>query len=198
MASALNGLLLGLSLIAAIGAQNAFVLRVGLHRRFVFSTALICALSDALLIALGVAGFGTLVGAYPQAVQWLRYFGAAFLLLYGLRALHSVLRGGHSLLGGAEADSWGGTVLTCLLLTWLNPHVYLDTVVLLGAVSVQQASPWGFGAGAALGSFGFFFSLGYAARFMAPLLSRARTLRLIDVLIGAVMIGIAAGLIWPL
>ncbi len=194
--SGVAGFWLGLSLILAIGAQNAFVLRQGLMRTHVFAVCLTCALSDALLIAAGVAGFGALTTAAPWIEPVMRYGGAVFLFVYGLRAFRSAWRGDA---GGLEAGAGGvsslaATLSTCLLLTWANPHVYLDTVVLLGAVSAQYSPRIAFAVGAMTASFVFFFALGYGARLLAPLFAKAGTWRVFEVVIGLVMWAIAAKL----
>ena len=132
-----GGFALGFSLILAIGAQNAFVLRAGLMRRHVLPLVLVCAISDAVLIAAGVAGFGALVQSYPAIVDYLRYFGAAFLVVYGLRAFLSAMRGGSAMERGADENDLWKSIAICLMLTWLNPHVYLDTVVLVGSLAAQ-------------------------------------------------------------
>lgn len=194
MVAVLAGFSLGFSLILAIGAQNAFVLRQGLRREHVFPIVLTCALSDALLIAAGVAGFGALARAVPWLEPVMRYGGAAFLLVYGGRAFLAAWRGGETMEAGQAAGSLRAALLTCLALTWLNPHVYLDTVVLLGAVSAQYDDRLGFALGAMTASFVFFFSLGYGARLLAPLFARPVAWRLLDLLVGAVMWGIAAKL----
>lgn len=194
MVAVLAGFSLGFSLILAIGAQNAFVLRQGLRREHVFPIVLSCALSDALLIAAGVAGFGALARAVPWLEPVMRYGGAAFLLVYGGRAFLAAWRGGETMEAGQAAGSLRAALLTCLALTWLNPHVYLDTVVLLGAVSAQYDDRLGFALGAMTASFVFFFSLGYGARLLAPLFARPVAWRLLDLLVGAVMWGIAAKL----
>ncbi|MFW2542052.1 LysE/ArgO family amino acid transporter [Primorskyibacter sp. 2E107] len=195
MTAALAGFALGLSLILAIGAQNAFVLRQGLRRVHVFPVVLVCAISDAVLIAGGVAGFGVLVEAIPGLEWAMRLFGAAFLIWYGARTLRSAWRGGEVLTAGKEAGSLRGAVLTCLALTWLNPHVYLDTVVLLGAVSAQYHDRLAFALGAMSASFVFFFSLGYGARLLAPLFARPGAWRILDLIIGLTMWAIAAKLL---
>lgn len=194
MQAALAGFSLGFSLILAIGAQNAFVLRQGLRREHVFPIVLTCALSDALLIAAGVAGFGALARAVPWLETVMRYGGAAFLIVYGGRAFLAAWRGGEVLEAGQAAGSLRKALLTCLALTWLNPHVYLDTVVLLGAVSAQYDDRLSFALGAMTASFVFFFSLGYGARLLAPLFARPVAWRILDILVGAVMWGIAAKL----
>jgi L-lysine exporter family protein LysE/ArgO len=195
MQAGLAGFALGFSLILAIGAQNAFVLRQGLRREHVLAVVLVCALSDAVLIAAGVAGFGALAEMVPGLERVMRYGGAAFLLVYGARSFHAAWRGGAVLEAGAGAGSRARAVLTCLALTWLNPHVYLDTVVLLGSISAQYDDRLAFGAGAVTASFTFFFALGYGARLLAPLFRRPEAWRVLDAGVGVVMWSIAAGLL---
>ena len=197
-AAFLAGFLLGFSLILAIGAQNAFVLRQGLRQEHVFLVCLTCALSDAVLITLGVTGFGAIAAAVPALEPVLRYGGAAFLIAYALRSLRAALRSTESLTPAAgSAASAVATLTVCLALTWLNPHVYLDTVVLLGSVSTQypghQAA---FAAGAISASFVFFFALGYGARLLRPLFARPSAWRVLDLIVAAVMTTIAAGLVF--
>ena len=196
LTTALAGFSLGLSLILAIGAQNAFVLRQGLAGRHVAAVCLTCALSDAVLIAAGVAGFGWLVEAAPWVEPAFRWGGVAFLLAYGAMAFRSAWRGGGAL-RAAEGSGAGlqATIATALALTWLNPHVYLDTVVLLGSVAAAQEGPRAaFGAGAVTASFAFFFSLGYGARLLRPAFARPSAWRALDAGVGAVMWAIAARL----
>lgn len=194
--SFLPGFLLSLSLILAIGAQNAFVLRQGLQRSHVFWVCLTCALCDAILIAAGVAGFGALAQAVPVFEAVMRYGGAAFLFWYGARNFRAAWRGGSAILEhGTAPSSLRQTILTVLALTWLNPHVYLDTVVLLGSVSAQYDSKLAFGAGAVLASFVFFFALGYGARLLAPLFANPRAWQVLDGIVGLTMWAIAAKLI---
>lgn len=195
MQAALAGFALGFSLILAIGAQNAFVLRQGLRREHVLAVVLVCAFSDAVLVAAGVAGFGALAEAVPGLERIMRYGGAAFLLVYGARAFLAAWRGGAVLEAGAGAGSLTRALLTCLALTWLNPHVYLDTVVLLGSVSAQYEDRLSFGVGAVAASFVFFFSLGFGARLLAPLFRRPESWRVLDAWVGTVMWAIAAGLL---
>lgn len=186
------GLQLGLGLIVAIGAQNAFVLRQGLRREHVFAVAMFCALSDAALIALGVSGFALASTAAPWLAPVLRWGGAAFLLWYGARAFRAAWRGGVGLAAATGAQPLGAVLATLAALTWANPHVWLDTVVLLGAISAQFAGreAW-FAAGAMSGSVLFFFSLAYGARALAPLFARPRAWQVLDALVGAVMWAIA-------
>ncbi|MCL3882399.1 LysE/ArgO family amino acid transporter [Marivita sp. GX14005] len=195
MTSALAGFALGFSLILAIGAQNAFVLRQGLLRSHVFAVCLTCALSDAVLIAAGVAGFGALTQAVPGLELAMRLLGAAFLIWYGARTFLSAWRGGQVMQAGEAAGSLRRALVTCLALTWLNPHVYLDTVVLLGAVAAQYDDRLNFALGAMTASFVFFFGLGYGARLLAPLFAKPRAWQVLDVVIGLVMWAIAVKLL---
>ncbi len=189
------GFALGFSLILAIGAQNAFVLRQGLRREHVLPVVLVCAISDAVLIVAGVTGFGALAEAVPGLERVMRYGGATFLIWYGARNLWAAWRGGAILEASAGAGSLRRAVLTCLALTWLNPHVYLDTVVLLGSISAQYADKLAFGTGAVMASFVFFFSLGFGARGLAPLFRRPESWRVLDLLVGLTMWAIAATLL---
>ncbi|MES2255411.1 MAG: LysE/ArgO family amino acid transporter [Pseudomonadota bacterium] len=188
------GMTMGLSLIVAIGAQNAFVLRQGLRHEHVFAVCLACALSDAILIAAGVASFGQIITSVPWLDPAMRYGGAAFLFWYAVKSVRSALRSSDALLVNmsSERNSLGKTLLTCLAFTWLNPHVYLDTVVLLGTISTQfKNAKTSFAAGAVTGSFLFFFSLGYGARWLRPLFAKPIAWRLLDGLIALVMASIA-------
>ncbi|MBW8708104.1 MAG: amino acid transporter [Alphaproteobacteria bacterium] len=191
------GFLLGFSLIVAIGAQNAFVLRQGLRKEHVFWVCLICALSDAALIAAGVAGFGVLVTLMPWLAPVMRFGGAAFLIGYGLRSLWSAWRKSGALNPSNDVrKSLGATAAACLAFTWLNPHVYLDTVVLLGSVGAQYGGRRAvFAAGAITSSFLFFFSLGYGARLLRPLFADPKAWRVLDGLIGITMLALAAKLV---
>jgi L-lysine exporter family protein LysE/ArgO len=197
--AALAGLGLGLSLIIAIGAQNAFVLRQGLRREHVLLVVAICALSDLALIALGIGGGGLLFTAVPWLVEVVRWVGAGFLLLYGLFAARRAMRPSRSAVAeegrALLTPSILSTALTCLALTFLNPHVYLDTVVLLGSVaSTHGEARWAFGAGAGLGSILWFSALGFGARLLAPLFARPIAWRVLDAIIAVVMIGLALSL----
>ncbi|KFE36832.1 LysE/ArgO family amino acid transporter [Thioclava atlantica] len=195
----LAGLKLGLGLIVAIGAQNAFVLRQGLRREHVFAVALFCALSDAVLIALGVSGFALASGALPWLPEALRWGGVAFLGWYALRSLIAAIRGGEHLEAGrGAAPSLRAVLATVAAFTWANPHVWLDTVVLLGAVSAQfPGARFGFASGAITASFLFFFALAYGARLLAPLFARPEAWRVLDagiaLLMGSLAWRLAAG-----
>jgi L-lysine exporter family protein LysE/ArgO len=197
MNALLAGFSLGFSLILAIGAQNAFVLKQGLKGEHVLLVCLLCALSDALLILIGVSGFHLLVAAYPGAIAVARYGGALFLLTYGLLSFWRAVRLQQGLQPSEiSSNSAWQSALTCLAFTWLNPHVYLDTVVLLGSVSTQFADNinW-FASGAMTASFVFFFALGYGARLLRPLFATARAWRILDLLIAIVMWTIATRLL---
>ena len=198
MYALLYGFSLGFSLIMAIGAQNAFVLKQGLKDEHVFLVCLICALSDAALILIGVSGFHVLVAAFPSLVSVARYAGAIFLFIYGLIGFYNALRVQQGLEPSEiRNNSAWQAALTCLAFTWLNPHVYLDTVVLLGSVSTQFSAQivW-FASGAMTASFVFFFALGYGARLLRPVFAEARAWRILDFLIGCIMWGIAARLVF--
>ena len=196
-AAAVSGFLVGLSLILAIGAQNAFVLRQGLRREHVGAVVLACALSDALLIAVGVAGFVTMAETMPWLGEVMRLGGAAFLVVYGALRFRAALGGAAALVPAqGRAVALGQVLTTILLLTWANPHVYLDTLVLVGSISAQYA-PHGaaFGIGAATASVVFFSALGYGARLLAPLFARPVAWVVLEVLVGLTMWTIAIALL---
>ncbi|GHC30505.1 amino acid transporter [Streptomyces anthocyanicus] len=187
----------GLSLIVAIGAQNAFVLRQGVRRDAVLAVVGICALSDAVLITLGVGGVGAVVVAWPGALTAVGWIGGAFLLCYGALAARRVFRPSGALRAdGAAAGSRRRAVLTCLALTWLNPHVYLDTVFLLGSVAADRGPlRWTFGLGAAAASLVWFAALGFGARYLGRFLSRPAAWRVLDGLVAATMIVLGVSLV---
>ena len=191
----LTGFVTGLSLIVAIGAQNAYVLRQGLARDHVAVVVTICALSDVVLIGAGVGGVGALVAAHPTVLRALRFAGAAYLLWYGVRSLLAARHA--SALGPVVAAGTRSVVTTTLALTFLNPHVYLDTVLMLGNIANQQGSQgrWWFAGGAALASIVWFCSIGYGAAASARWLARPRTWQVLDVLIGITMIVVAVILV---
>ncbi len=224
--SLVAGLGLGLSLIVAIGAQNLFVLRQGVRREHVLAVALVCAISDALLIVVGVSGLGLALDALPWLIDVVRWAGFAFLLAYGLLAARRALRPTGGALsvddsahtpeaGDAVAGRSAGTgpalrgdtltrtrlapvLLTCLALTWLNPHVYLDTVFLLGSVaSTHGEHRWWFAAGASVASVVWFFGLAFGARYLGRWLATPRAWRVLDGVIAVVMVAIAVSLVWP-
>lgn len=191
------GFTLCLSLIFAIGAQNAFVLKQGLRREYVWELALICALSDAILISAGVWGFAWAVAQVPRIEPVVRYVGAAFLLLYAAASAWAACTSQASLQASdAPRTSRRRAVLVCLALTWLNPHVYLDTMLLIGSVGTQYPGAQGsFAAGAICTSFLFFFGLGYGARLLAPIFRRPAAWRVLHALIAVLMTVIAMGLL---
>ena len=190
--SAAAGLATGLTLIIAIGAQNAFVLRQGLVREHVAVVVAICAVSDLVLIVAGVAGIGTLVEQAGWLVDVIRWFGVAFLTWYGVRSLLQARRSSALASGGPEPITRRTAVLTAAALTWLNPHVYLDTVLLLGSVANTHGDErWWFAAGAGAASLLWFSGLGYGARLLSPVLARPRAWQVLDLLIGLTMLGIA-------
>ncbi|GAB3816194.1 LysE/ArgO family amino acid transporter [Micromonospora zhanjiangensis] len=189
LASALAGLTVSGALIVAIGAQNAFVLRQGLRREHVAVVVFICAASDAVLIGAGVGGLGSVLGHRPELTALLRWGGAAFLLGYAVLAARRVLRPGALRPDDQPRTALRVTVLTCLAFTWLNPHVYVDTLLLLGGIAQQHAHRWAFGAGAVTASFTWFFALGVGAGRLAPLLARTGVWRALD---GAVAVLMAA------
>ena len=194
--AAVAGYLISISLIAAIGAQNAFVLRQGLRREHVLPVVLVCALSDALLIAAGVTGFGLASAHLPWLGTAMRWAGVAFLLVYGALRFRAALRGGEALVPATtDAVPLRRVLMMCLLFTWANPHVYLDTLVLIGSVSAQYA-PHGlaFGIAAALASLSFFGALGYGARLLAPVFARPQAWVVLEIIVGCVMWALAAGL----
>jgi L-lysine exporter family protein LysE/ArgO len=196
MQTFIAGYILGFSLILAIGAQNAFVLRQGLRREHVFAVCLVSSLSDAILIVAGVAGFGIVTGRLPWLAPAFVYGGAVFLLWYGWLNFRAALRGGETLeASGIRANSLKTTVLTSLAMTWLNPHAWLDTVVLVGSVSAGYEGRVAFAAGATLASFTFFFSLGYGARLLEPLFVRPVAWRVLDGVVAATMWAIAVALL---
>ena len=220
MLSLLAGLGLGLSLIVAIGAQNVFVLRQGIRREHVLAVVVICAVSDAVLIIAGVAGLGFVIAAAPWLVVVARWAGALFLLTYGLLAARRAWRGGEAGLETADAasasasasadPSSGGqtstltrtrlapVVLTVLALTWLNPHVYLDTVLMLGSIAATHGEErWLFAAGAVAASILWFTALGFGARYLGRWLRTPRSWRILDAVIAVVMITIAVSLVLP-
>lgn len=195
IASALAGFSSSIVLIAAIGAQNAFVLRQGLRREHVLPVVLTCAASDALLIAVGIAGLGAAIERHPAAVNVARWGGAIFLIGYALLAARRAMR--PSALNPAEQSParLRATILACLAFTYLNPHVYIDTVLLLGAIANQHENQWMFGVGAALASAVWFAALGLGARKLAPWLSRPVTWRILDGVVAIVMVVIACTLV---
>jgi len=192
----LSGLVTGLSLIVAIGAQNAFVLRQGLRRHHVLLVVGVCALSDLALILAGVAGIGTIIERAPGVLTVVRWFGVGFLLGYGLLAARRAVRGGHLEAAADRQLSTQAVLATALAFTWLNPHVYLDTVMLLGSIASTHGSSgrWWFAAGACVASVGWFTALGFGARALTPLFRHPNAWRVLDGGIALVMLTLAASL----
>ena len=196
--AAVPGFLLGASLIIAIGAQNAFVLRLGVLKQHVFVICLICALSDAFLILLGIGGFASFISQYEAALPIVALCGALFLFVYGFQAFKRVLKPETlDLETEARATPLLQSILSCLALTFLNPHVYLDTVILLGGISsnYEGISRYYFGAGATIASFVWFFSLGYGARLLARFFRKTIAWQILDTFIVAIMWLIALSLL---
>ncbi len=198
MSSFLSGFSLGFSLILAIGAQNAFVLKQGLKKQHVLLVCFICAISDAVLITLGVSGFAKIVERYPSIEMSARYGGAIFLSVYAIKSFISSFKNTHSLSPLSEAtDSTKKIIGICLAFTWLNPHVYLDTVFLLGSISTKyEATKLLFTSGAVLASFIFFFSLGYGAKILTPLFKKPISWKILEFIIGVIMLSIAVSLVF--
>ncbi|MBG6213209.1 MAG: LysE/ArgO family amino acid transporter [Cryobacterium sp.] len=189
---ALFGILTGLALIVAIGSQNAFILRLGIeaHNRTVLVAVLICAVSDAVLILAGILGIGALVGTAPALLIVVQVAGVGFLLSYGVFAAVRVFRPKNLVASASTGISAKVAVTTTIALTWLNPHVYLDTVVFLGSVANQQgaAERWWWGGGAVVASFLWFFALGFGARMLRPFFAKPGSWRILDGFIAVVMI----------
>jgi len=196
----ISGLLLGLSLIVAIGAQNAYVLRQGLLRAHVFVISTICFLSDAILIAAGIAGLGTFISKNPDWLGLVSLIGGVFLLAYGALAFKRALNPGGLKPAEGGKGSLSKAVLITLALTWGNPHVYLDTVVLIGGLSARYPGTerLSFGMGAITGSALWFYALGFGARYLAPLFARPIAWRILDITIAGVMWSLAWSLLRPL
>ncbi len=191
------GLATGLALIVAIGSQNAFVLRCGIRREHVLPIVLFCAASDALLIAMGVGGAGALLRGNALLMDLTRYGGALFLGSYGLLAAQRAWHGEQLQLQGQGATSLGAALAACFAFTFLNPHVYLDAVVLLGSLANQRGEGrWVFGFGAMCGSVLWFSALGFGARLLAPWFEKPLAWRILDSLISLVMLALATSLLF--
>lgn len=193
-----HGFVMGLSLIVAIGAQNTFVLKQGLKQQHIFWVCFVCALSDAILIMVGVMGFGTILLQHPIITDIAKFAGATFLAVYGAMHFWQAWKAEqHFLIDDNQLHSLWKTISICLAFTWLNPHVYLDTVVLLGSISVQFYE-WKiyFALGAMTASFMFFFALGYASRCLLPIFNNPRAWRILDIFIGFIMWWIALSLLF--
>lgn len=190
---------LGASLIIAIGSQNAFVLRQGLRREYVFTVSTICFLCDMVLIALGAGGFGTVVASSPRLLVFALWGGAVFLFCYGIRSFRSAVKPGALMAEGEGKGREGRTavVAATLALSLLNPHVYLDTVLLLGSLAGRFAGSGRilFALGAMASSFVWFYGVGYGARVLAPLFRRPVAWRILDILVGCTMWGIGFDLV---
>jgi len=195
ISSALAGFAASLAFIVAIGAQNTFVLSQGLRREHVLAIVVTCAASDALLIAAGIAGLGAFVTDRPAALIAMRWGGAAFLLCYAAFAMRRALRPGTLAPTDKRPAGLDTTLLACLAFTYLNPHVYLDTVLLLGAAANQYPHRWLFGTGAALASATWFTALGAGAHRLAPVLARPAAWRALDGIVAVLMIAIAVSLV---
>ena len=191
-----TGFASGLALIIAIGSQNAFLLRQGLLRQHVLALVLFCSLSDALLILAGVAGAGALIDEHPVLLMASRYAGALFLAVYGLMAARRVFRPAALLPSDTEASSLPRALLLCFGFTFLNPHVYLDAVVLLGSMANQyaQTGRWWFGAGAVWASLCWFSALGFGSRWLQPWFENPRAWQWLDALIACTMLALASKL----
>lgn len=192
MFAIIPGLLAGLSLIIAIGAQNAFVIRQGLTKKFVLLTVLICAISDALLIALGASGLGALIKSNKNILEFVRWFGVAYLLWFAFKSAKSALKKEVLNSAGEASADQKSVILTVLALTFLNPHVYLDTVILLGSISNQFGSDkWFFVIGAMLASLIWFTAIGFGAKSASKFMSRPIFWKILDSIIAAIMLSIA-------
>jgi L-lysine exporter family protein LysE/ArgO len=191
MIAFLPGFLAGLSLIVAIGAQNAFVIRQGLTRQHVFVVVAICALCDALLIALGIAGLGAIIQGLPWLLEIVRWFGVLYLSWFGIKSVRSAFKNEVMDASGAQTTSLAKVVGAVLGFTLLNPHVYLDTVILLGSISNQFADKWAFGFGAMTASAVWFSSIGFGAKAASRFMSKPSFWRVLDSLIAVIMFSIA-------
>jgi L-lysine exporter family protein LysE/ArgO len=186
------GFLTGLSLIVAIGAQNAFVIRQGLLRSHVLLVVAVCSLSDAFLIVLGTGGLGEIVKANEALLTFIRWFGVAYLTWFGIRSLRSAFKENQLLASGVGESSWQKVFATVLALTYLNPHVYLDTVIFVGSIANQfTADRWYFAIGASLASLVWFSSIGFGAQAASKLMSKPIFWRIFDTFVALVMFTIA-------
>lgn len=192
MIALLPGLLTGLSLIIAIGAQNAFVIRQGLSRSHVLLVVLICAASDAFLIFLGTGGLGTLIQSKPDLLEFIRWFGVLYLTWFGIKSVRSVLTNQSLEVSAGSSSSKKSAVLSVLGFTFLNPHVYLDTVILLGSIANQfENDRWYFAFGASIGSFLWFSAIGFGAKAASRFMSRPIFWKILDSIIALVMFSVA-------
>lgn len=195
MNAILPGFLTGFSLIVAIGAQNAFILRQGLTRQYIFLIVTVCAFSDALLIALGTFGLGALIQAIPNLLEIMRWLGVAYLIWFGLSSARRAIKTNALTVAEDAHVSLKKTMLLTLGFTFLNPHVYLDTVILVGSLANHFGdNKWFFAIGAAIASFTWFFSLGFAASKLAVLMAKPVFWKILDIFIAAVMFSLAINL----
>lgn len=199
IAATIRGFGLGFSLIAAIGAQNAYVLTRGILRNHHWAVALVCSVLDALLIAVGILGMGSLIQAFPDLLVVLTVFGALFLFIYGLVSFRNMLRA-QALSSERARVSLPIAIVTVLGLSLLNPHVYLDTVILIGSVSIQElpANRLDFGVGAAVASFVWFFLLALGGQWLQRWFQKPAAWRILDGVVGVIMWSLSFSLIWPL
>ena len=185
-------MLTSMSLIMAIGAQNAFVIRQALTRKHVLPMVIICAIADATFIVLGIAGLGAVVQGLPWLMEILRWFGVAYLTWFGINSLRSAFKGDSLQAQGTESKNLKQVVISVLGFTFLNPHFYLDTVILLGSIGNSFGeNKWIFAAGATLGSIIWFFSIGFGARAASRFMSKPIFWKVLDIVIAAIMFGIA-------
>ena len=192
MIALIPGFLTGLSLIVAIGAQNAFVIRQGLLRSHVLLIVIVCSLSDALLIVLGTGGLGRVVQSHPDLLTFIRWFGVAYLSWFGIKSLKSALKENQLLANGDAAVSWKRALTTVLALTYLNPHVYLDTVIFVGSIANQfEGDKWIFAIGASIASVLWFSTIGFGARAASRFMSKPIFWRVLDISIAIIMFSIA-------
>ena len=187
-----SGILSGLALIIAIGAQNAFVIRQGLQRQHVLTVVLFCAISDALLIAAGTAGLGKVIESAPEVLEIVRWFGVTYLIFFGLKSWRSAFRHNTLTLEKGNLVSRKRTILTVLGLTFLNPHVYLDTVIFLGSIANQfPADKWFFSAGAMTASFLWFFFIGFGSKMAARFMVKVIFWKVLDLAVAIIMFTLA-------
>ena len=198
----IKGMFLGASLIIAIGLQNAFILRQGIKNRYILPAVLTASLIDVALIGAGVFGFGFLIEQYPSLIQWITWGGAAFLIIYGIKSFINAFKNQYlndnDAKGMAKEASAQEIILILIGISLLNPHVYLDTVVLIGGLSASygEIGKYYFGGGAMIASTIWFFTLGYGARLLAPLFKKPRAWQILDILIGLTMWAIALSLLF--
>ncbi|MEN9714455.1 MAG: hypothetical protein RLZZ164_1119 [Actinomycetota bacterium] len=195
MIAYLTGMLTGWSLIVAIGAQNAFVIRQGLTRKYVLPVVAICAIADALLIAAGVAGLGAIIKGLPWMLEFIRWFGVAYLLWFAFKSVRSALKNDALDATGKQSGNLKSVILTVLAMTFLNPHVYLDTVIFVGSIANQFGDArWTFAFGAMTASLVWFFGLGYGARAASKFMAKPIFWKVLDSVIAVVMVTLAATL----